>query len=51
MQVDSQKVIDDLLEQNKQMTLQLSIARSLISQLQEQIEALTQSISTDKKSK
>lgn len=38
MQIDSQKVIDDLLEQNKQMTLQLSVARAMIAQLQEQIE-------------
>jgi hypothetical protein len=38
MQIDTQRVIDDLLEQNKQMTLQLSVARAMIAQLQEEIE-------------
>lgn len=40
MEIDSQRVIDDLLEQNKQMTLQLAIARGVIAQLQETIAAL-----------
>jgi hypothetical protein len=39
MEVDSQRVIDDLLEQNKQMTLQLAIARGVIAQLQEALAA------------
>lgn len=40
MEIDSQRVIDDLLEQNKQMTLQLAIARGVIAQLQEIIAGL-----------
>lgn len=43
MQIDTQRVIDDLLEQNKQMTLQLSVARAMISQLQEELENSKQS--------
>lgn len=40
MEVNSQAVIEDLLEQNKQLTLQLAIARTLISQLNETIKTL-----------
>lgn len=39
MEIDSQRVIDDLLEQNKNMTLQLAIARGVIAQLQEALAA------------
>lgn len=41
MQLDSEQVINDILEQNKQLTLQLSLARVMISQLQEQLAALS----------
>ena len=46
MEIDSQRVIDDLLEQNKQMTLQLAIARGVIAQLQEIVSALQSSAAT-----
>jgi hypothetical protein len=36
MEIDIQAVINDLLEQNKQLTLQLAVARATISQLQAQ---------------
>jgi|LakMenE18May11ns_1017448.scaffolds.fasta_scaffold9176195_2 hypothetical protein len=36
MDIDVQAVINDLLEQNKQLTLQLAVARATISQLQAQ---------------
>jgi hypothetical protein len=41
MEVNSQAVIEDLLEQNKQYALQLAIARTLISQLNETIKSLS----------
>ncbi len=47
MEINTQVVIDDLLEQNKQLTLQLSVARAAISQLQAQIQELTQSASSE----
>lgn len=40
MEIDSDRVITDLLEQNKQMMFQLSVARSLIAQLQEELAKL-----------
>jgi hypothetical protein len=39
MEVNTQAVLEDLLEQNKQLTLQLSIARTIINQLQAQAQA------------
>lgn len=39
MDLDVQTVINDLLEQNKQLTLQLAIARTTVSQLQAQLAA------------
>lgn len=39
MEVDSQRVIEDLLDQNKQMALQLAVARGIIAQLQESLAA------------
>lgn len=49
MEIDSQRVIDDLLEQNKQMTLQLAIARGVIAQLQESLAALQSAAQTEDK--
>lgn len=40
MEVNSQAVIEDLLDQNKQLTLQLAIARTLIAQLNDVIKTL-----------
>ena len=37
MEVDTQAVLDDILEQNKQLTLQLAVARVMISQLRQQL--------------
>jgi hypothetical protein len=39
MDIDVQAVINDLLEQNKQLTLQLAVARVSINQLQSQLQA------------
>jgi hypothetical protein len=39
MDIDVQAVINDLLEQNKQLTLQLAVARVSINQLQAQLQA------------
>lgn len=36
MDIDAQAVINDLLDQNKQLTLQLAIARSMIARLEQQ---------------
>lgn len=36
MDLDVQAIINDLLEQNKQLTLQLAVARATINQLQAQ---------------
>lgn len=44
MQIDVQKVIDDLLEQNKNLTLQLSIARVTINELQSAIQTMSEAI-------
>jgi hypothetical protein len=38
MEIDVQAVINDLLEQNKQLTLQLAVARVSINQLQAQLQ-------------
>ena len=40
MQLDPEKIINDLLEQNKQLTLQLSLSRVMIAQLQADLAAL-----------
>lgn len=40
MELDTQQVINELLEQNKQLTLQISLARVMISQLQAEINKL-----------
>ena len=37
MELDVQAVIDELLEQNKQLSMQLAVARATISQLKDQI--------------
>lgn len=39
MDIDAQAVINDLLEQNKQLTLQLAVARSMITRLQEESQS------------
>ena len=44
MNVDAQHVLDDVLEQNKQITLQLAISRVMIKELQKEIDELTQVI-------
>jgi hypothetical protein len=44
MNVDAQHVLDDVLEQNKQITLQLAISRVMIKELQKQIDELTQAV-------
>jgi len=41
MNVDAQHVLDDVLEQNKQITLQLAVSRVMIKELQKQIDELT----------
>lgn len=41
MELDTQKLINELLEQNKQLNLQISIARVMVAQLQGEIEKLT----------
>ena len=40
MQVNPELVINDLLEQNKQMTLQISMMKGAVAQLQEEIHNL-----------
>lgn len=40
MEVNTQGVLDDILEQNKQLTLQLAVARTMINQLRQQIADL-----------
>ena len=40
MEVNPQTIIEDLLEQNKQLTLQLSFARAAIAQLQDVVKTL-----------
>jgi hypothetical protein len=42
MNVDAQHVLEDVLEQNKQITLQLAVSRVMIKELQKQIDELTQ---------
>lgn len=44
MNVDAQHVLEDVLEQNKQITLQLAISRVMIKELQKEIDELTQVI-------
>lgn len=43
MDIDVQSIINDLLEQNKQLTLQLAVARATINQLQAQNTPQTES--------
>ena len=50
MEIDSQRVINDLLEQNKQLSYQLAIARGVIAQMQEAL-ALVDAKNEDKSSK
>jgi hypothetical protein len=38
MDIDAQAVINDLLEQNKQLTFQVAVARVTITQLQAQLQ-------------
>ena len=40
MQIEVQKVINDILEQNKNLVLQLSIARVTISELEKMVVSL-----------
>lgn len=40
MDIDAQLVLEDVLEQNKQLTLQLSVSRVLIKELQKQVDSL-----------
>ncbi len=38
MEIDAQKIIDELLEQNKQQTLQIAMLKAVISRLQDQAQ-------------
>lgn len=42
MNVDAQHVLEDVLEQNKQMTLQLAVSRVMIKDLQKQLDELSE---------
>lgn len=44
MNVDAQQVLEEALEQNKQLTLQLSVSRVIIKELEKQVRELKEKL-------
>jgi hypothetical protein len=50
MEIDTNIVLEDILEQNKQLTLQLSVTRAALNKLQKEYDKLAASNSGDSNS-